>query len=39
MREKRCTRFKKRLAVQFSTGDGALPRAGCTLDISRTGCS
>jgi hypothetical protein len=33
----RQTRFKKRLLVRFSTGDGALPRDGCTTDISPHG--
>lgn len=37
MRTQRPTRFKKRLAVHFSTADGALPRAGCTLDVSAGG--
>ena len=37
MGQMRQARFQKRLAVQFSTGDGALPRAGCTLDISPHG--
>jgi PilZ domain len=37
MRAARPQRFKRRLSVQFSTGDGALPRAACTLDLSASG--
>jgi hypothetical protein len=33
----RPTRFKQRLALRFSTGDGALPRDGCTMDVSSHG--
>ncbi len=37
MRGPRADRTKKRLAMHFSTADGALPRAGCTLDLSAGG--
>jgi len=37
MRDVRPNRMKKRLAMHFSTADGALPRAGCTLDVSAGG--
>ena len=33
----RLPRFRKRLIVRFSTADGALPKSGCTLDLSEGG--
>jgi hypothetical protein len=37
MFDERARRLKKRLAVNYSTADGALPRSGCTLDLSPGG--
>lgn len=37
MRTERAPRLKKRLVMNFSTGEGALPRSGCTLDLSAGG--
>lgn len=37
MFDERPQRMKKRLVVNYSTGDGALPRSGCTLDLSADG--
>ncbi len=37
MFDERPRRLKRRLAVTYSTADGALPRSGCTLDLSPGG--
>jgi hypothetical protein len=37
MIQSRQPRFSQRLAMRFSTGDGALPRGACTLDVSANG--
>jgi len=37
MTKLRQPRFSHRLAMRYSTGDGALPRGGCTLDLSANG--
>jgi Tfp pilus assembly protein PilZ len=34
---RRMNRLAKRLIVRYSTGSGALPRSGCTLDLSEGG--
>jgi hypothetical protein len=35
--KRRPVRYMRRLAVHFSTAEGALPRAGCTFDLSANG--
>jgi hypothetical protein len=37
MKLARSYRFLKRFPLRFSTGDGALPRSGCTTDLSANG--
>ena len=37
MFDERPRRLKKRMAVNYSTASGALPRSGCTLDVSAEG--
>ena len=37
MFDERPRRVSKRLAVTYSTADGALPRSGCTFDLSPGG--